>query len=302
MLVNILNFLLIALPILFSVAYLTLFERKILAASGRRLGPNTVGYLGLLQPLADGCKLLLKESIIPSAADKKLYILAPLLTFSLSLIGYGVVPFTDKFAYLDFSCGLLLTFAVSSLSVYGVILSGWASNSRYAFLGALRSAAQMISYEVSIGLTILCLAVFARSLNLNEIVLFQKESLSFIFLLFPVFLIFFISALAETNRPPFDLPEAEGELVAGYNVEYSAAGFALFFIGEYANIILMSILSSVFFFSGFTPLKAVFFMFCFVWVRAAYPRLRYDQLMRLGWKVFLPLSICFFLLSIVINQ
>jgi len=264
MLVNILNFLLIALPILFSVAYLTLFERKILAASGRRLGPNTVGYLGLLQPLADGCKLLLKESIVPSASDKKLYILAPLLTFSLSLIGYGVVPFTDKFAYLDFSCGLLLTFAISSLSVYGVILSGWASNSRYAFLGALRSAAQMISYEVSIGLTILCLAIFARSLNLNEIVLFQRESISFVFLLFPIFLIFFVSALAETNRPPFDLPEAEGELVAGYNVEYSAAGFALFFIGEYANIILMSILCSVFFFSGFTPLKAVFFyvLFC----------------------------------------
>lgn len=299
--VDILNFLLIALPILFSVAYLTLFERKVLAAAGRRFGPNAVGYLGLLQPLADGVKLLLKESIVPAASDKKLYLLAPILTFSLSLIGYGVIPFTDKLAYLDFSCGLLLTFAVSGLSVYGVILSGWASNSRYAFLGALRSAAQMISYEVSIGLTILCLALFARSLNLNEIVLYQKESGIFLFSLFPIFLIFFISALAETNRPPFDLPEAEGELVAGYNVEYSAAGFALFFIGEYANIILMSILCSVFFLGGFSPFKAIFFMFGFIWVRAAYPRLRYDQLMRLGWKVFLPLALAFFLFSCSIN-
>jgi len=210
------------------------------------------------------------------------------------LIGYGVIPFTDQLAYVDISCGLLFTFAISSLSVYGVIFSGWASNSKYAFLGSLRSAAQMISYEVSIGLTLLSLAVFARTLNLNEIVLWQQENIYFVIPLFPIFFLFFVSALAETNRPPFDLPEAEGELVAGYNVEYSAAGFALFFIGEYANIILMSSLTSVLFFGGFSPFKAVVFMFVFVWVRAAYPRFRYDQLMRLGWKVFLPLSLAIF--------
>jgi len=292
--VDIINFLLIALPVLLSVAYLTLFERKVLAAAGRRLGPNVVGFFGLLQPLADGVKLLIKESIVPTSSDKALYLLAPVLTFSLSIIGYGVLPFTDQLAYTDLSCGLLFTFAVSSLSVYGVIFSGWASNSKYAFLGSLRSAAQMISYEVSIGLTLLSIAIFARSLNLNEIVMWQKENIYFIVPLFPIFFLFFISALAETNRPPFDLPEAEGELVAGYNVEYSAAGFALFFIGEYANIILMSSLTAVFFFGGFSPFKAIFFMFVFIWVRAAYPRFRYDQLMRLGWKVFLPLSLAIF--------
>jgi len=292
--VDIINFLLIVLPVLLSVAYLTLFERKVLAAAGRRLGPNVVGIFGLLQPLADGLKLLIKESIVPTSSDKGLYLLAPVVTFSLSLIGYGVIPFTDQLAYVDISCGLLFTFAISSLSVYGVIFSGWASNSKYAFLGSLRSAAQMISYEVSIGLTLLSLAVFARTLNLNEIVLWQQENIYFVIPLFPIFFLFFVSALAETNRPPFDLPEAEGELVAGYNVEYSAAGFALFFIGEYANIILMSSLTSVLFFGGFSPFKAVIFMFVFVWVRAAYPRFRYDQLMRLGWKVFLPLSLAIF--------
>jgi len=292
--VDVINFFLIILPVLLSVAYLTLFERKILAAAGRRLGPNVVGLFGLLQPLADGLKLLIKESIVPTSSDKGLYLLAPVVTFSLSLIGYGVIPFTDQLAYVDISCGLLFTFAISSLSVYGVIFSGWASNSKYAFLGSLRSAAQMISYEVSIGLTLLSLAVFARTLNLNEIVLWQQENIYFVIPLFPIFFLFFVSALAETNRPPFDLPEAEGELVAGYNVEYSAAGFALFFIGEYANIILMSSLTSVLFFGGFSPFKAVVFMFVFVWVRAAYPRFRYDQLMRLGWKVFLPLSLAIF--------
>lgn len=300
--VDVLNFLLIALPILLSVAYLTLFERKILAAAGRRLGPNVVGIFGLLQPLADGVKLLIKESILPTSADKGLYLLAPILTFSLSLIGYGVLPFSDQLAYADLNCGLLFVFAVSSLSVYGVIFSGWSSNSKYAFLGSLRSAAQMISYEVSIGLTLMSLAVFVRSLNLNEIVMWQKENIYFIFPLFPVFFLFFISALAETNRPPFDLPEAEGELVAGYNVEYSAAGFALFFIGEYANIILMSSLTPVFFFGGFSPVKSLFFMFVFVWVRAAYPRFRYDQLMRLGWKVFLPLSLSIFFTIFLIQN
>lgn len=296
LILNVVNFLAIALPILFSVAYLTLFERKVLAAAGRRLGPNVVGFMGLLQPLADGVKLLMKESIVPTSSNKALYLLAPIVTFSLSIVGYGVLPFTTQLAYVDVNCGLLFTFAVSSLSVYGVVFSGWASNSKYAFLGSLRSAAQMISYEVSIGLTLLNLSLFARSLNLSEIVLWQVENIPFFFPLFPVFILFFISALAETNRPPFDLPEAEGELVAGYNVEYSAAGFALFFIGEYANIILMSSLTAVFFFGGFSPFKAVFFMFVFIWVRAAYPRFRYDQLMRLGWKVFLPLSLAIFTL------
>lgn len=296
LLLNIINFLAIALPILFSVAYLTLFERKVLAAAGRRLGPNVVGFMGLLQPLADGVKLLMKESIVPTSSNKALYLLAPIVTFALSIVGYGVLPFTTRLAYADINCGLLFTFAVSSLSVYGVVFSGWASNSKYAFLGSLRSAAQMISYEVSIGLTLLNLSLFARSLNLSEIVLWQVENIPFFFPLFPVFILFFISALAETNRPPFDLPEAEGELVAGYNVEYSAAGFALFFIGEYANIILMSSLTAVFFFGGFSPFKAVFFMFVFIWVRAAYPRFRYDQLMRLGWKVFLPISLAIFTL------
>lgn len=296
LLLNIINFLAIALPVLFSVAYLTLFERKVLAAAGRRLGPNVVGFMGLLQPLADGVKLLMKESIVPTSSNKALYLLAPIVTFSLSIVGYGVLPFTTRLAYADINCGLLFTFAVSSLSVYGVVFSGWASNSKYAFLGSLRSAAQMISYEVSIGLTLLNLSLFARSLNLSEIVLWQVENVPFFFPLFPVFILFFISALAETNRPPFDLPEAEGELVAGYNVEYSAAGFALFFIGEYANIILMSSLTAVFFFGGFSPFKAVFFMFVFIWVRAAYPRFRYDQLMRLGWKVFLPVSLAIFTL------
>jgi NADH-quinone oxidoreductase subunit H len=296
LLLNVINFLAIALPILFSVAYLTLFERKVLAAAGRRLGPNVVGFMGLLQPLADGVKLLMKESIVPTSSNKSLYLLAPIVTFALSIVGYGVLPFTTQLAYADVNCGLLFTFAVSSLSVYGVVFSGWASNSKYAFLGSLRSAAQMISYEVSIGLTLLNLSLFARSLNLSEIVLWQVENIPFFFPLFPVFLLFFISALAETNRPPFDLPEAEGELVAGYNVEYSAAGFALFFIGEYANIILMSSLTAVFFFGGFSPFKAVFFMFVFIWVRAAYPRFRYDQLMRLGWKVFLPISLAIFTL------
>lgn len=300
--VNLLNFLLITLPVLFSVAFLTLFERKVLAASGRRTGPNYVGLLGLLQPLADGAKLLLKESIVPTLSDKLLYLLAPILTLALSIIGYAVIPFSSTLSFVDLSCGLLFTFAVSSLSVYGIILSGWASNSRYAFLGSLRSAAQMISYEVSIGLILLNIAFFSRSLNLGEIVLWQQENISFIFPLWPIFILFFISALAETNRPPFDLPEAEGELVAGYNVEYSAAGFALFFIGEYANIILMSILTSVCFMSGFTPAKAVIVMFFFIWVRAAYPRFRYDQLMRLGWKIFLPLSISFFLISLMVQQ
>jgi len=296
LLLNVVNFLAIALPVLFSVAYLTLFERKVLAAAGRRLGPNVVGFMGLLQPLADGVKLLMKESIVPTSSNKALYLLAPIVTFSLSIVGYGVLPFTTQLSYADINCGLLFTFAVSSLSVYGVVFSGWASNSKYAFLGSLRSAAQMISYEVSIGLTLLNLSLFARSLNLSEIVLWQTENIPFFFPLFPVFILFFISALAETNRPPFDLPEAEGELVAGYNVEYSAAGFALFFIGEYANIILMSSLTAVFFFGGFSPFKAVFFMFVFIWVRAAYPRFRYDQLMRLGWKVFLPISLAIFTL------
>jgi NADH-quinone oxidoreductase subunit H len=285
-------------------------ERKVLGSMQKRKGPNFVGFLGLLQPFADGLKLIIKESIIPGAANSKIFVLAPLLTFIVSLLGWAIIPFAENIVYADLNLGLLFLFAISSLGVYGIILAGWASNSRYAFLGSLRSAAQMISYEVSLGIILLNIILITGSLNLTEIVLFQKH-IWFIIPLFPLFLLFFISSLAETNRPPFDLPEAEGELVAGYNVEYSAVGFALFFIAEYANIILMSTLSVIFFFGGwlspfnitilniippffFFVIKTLIIIFIFIWVRSAFPRYRYDQLMRLGWKIFLPLSLGFF--------
>jgi NADH-quinone oxidoreductase subunit H len=290
---------------LIAVAYLTLAERKILAAIQKRRGPNVVGFLGLLQPLADGAKLILKETVLPSTANKFIFIMAPVLTFLLSLISWAAIPLGDSVVIADINMGLLYIFAISSLGVYGIIMSGWASNSRYAFLGGLRSAAQMVSYEVSIGLILITILLCVGSLNLTKVVLFQ-EYVWFCIPLFPLFLMFFISSLAETNRPPFDLPEAEAELVAGYSVEYSAAGFALFFIGEYANIILMSSLNVIFFLGGWLSpfsflsfpffwfnVKLVVLLFAFVWVRAAFPRYRYDQLMRLGWKVFLPLSLAF---------
>jgi NADH-quinone oxidoreductase subunit H len=301
------SFLFTIVPILISVAFLTLLERKILASIQRRRGPSVVGLFGILQPFADGLKLFIKENIVPSQSDKIIFIMAPIMTFSLSLMGWAILPIGGYFAPINLKYGLLFLFAISSLAVYGIILAGWSSNSKYSLLGSLRSAAQMVSYEVSIGLILITLLLCTGSLNLTEIILYQK-TIWFVFVFFPIFLMFFISALAETNRPPFDLPEAEAELVAGYNVEYSAIGFAFFFIGEYANIMLMSSLCVIFFFGGWLPIidynffynlqpifwfiiKFILFLYLFICVRAALPRYRYDQLMKLGWKILLPLSL-----------
>ena len=297
----------ITVPLLLAIAFLTLAERKVLASMQRRKGPNVVGILGLFQPIADGLKLLVKEPVLPNSANLVIFLFAPVLTFLLSNVSWAVVPFGEGLVLADLNVGLLYLFAVSSLGVYGIIMAGWASNSKYPFLGSLRSAAQMVSYEVSIGLILITVLLCAGSLNITEIVLAQ-EKVWFCIPLFPLLFLFFISCLAETNRAPFDLPEAEAELVAGYNVEYSSMGFALFFLGEYGNMIVMSSLCSLFFLGGWLPpanwliflwlppifwfgLKTIFFLFLFVWVRAAFPRYRYDQLMRLGWKVFLPLSL-----------
>jgi len=294
------SIILVVISVLIAVAYFTLLERKVLAAMQRRKGPNVVGIFGLLQPLADGMKLVIKETILPLTANKLLFIIAPVLTLLLSLVSWSVIPFANSSVIADINIGILYIFAVSSLGVYGIIIAGWSSNSKYAFLGALRSAAQMISYEVSLGLIIITVLMTTMSLNLTQIVLSQRY-IWYVVFLFPFFLMFFVSALAETNRPPFDLPEAEAELVAGYNVEYAAAGFALFFIGEYANIMLMSSLIVILFFGGWLPstgifsiifgVKLVLFLFAFIWVRASFPRYRYDQLMYLGWKAFLPISL-----------
>lgn len=296
-------------PMLLAVAYLTLFERKILAAVQIRTGPNVVGLFGLLQPLADGVKLLVKELTHPTAADKVVFYVAPMITFFLAVLSMAVIPFSSYEVLVDFEFGIMFVFAISSLGIYGIILSGWASNSRYAMLGSLRSTAQIVSYEVSIGLIIQTCLMVVGSVNLTDILEFQ----TYIWLvvpLFPSFVLFFISSLAETNRPPFDLPEAEAELVSGYNVEYSAVTFALFFIGEYLNIIVSSVLTTILFFGGSNfffwnssvifALKVLFFMFSFVWVRATVPRLRYDQLMQLGWKVLLPLSFGWFIVVFII--
>ena len=297
----------IILPLLGAVAYLTLMERKVIASMQLRKGPNVVGPFGLLQPIADGLKLILKEIIIPSKANKFLFFLAPIITFVLALIGWAVIPFSENFVVANLNIGVLYLLATSSLGVYGIIIAGWASNSKYAFLGAIRSSAQMISYEISIGLIIISVVLMAGSLNLSEIVLAQKNGW-YVVSMFPMFVLFFVSALAETNRHPFDLPEAEAELVAGYNVEYSSMAFAMFFLGEYANMILISSVASILFLGGWLPicnhpfclaipgfvwlmLKVIFLLFCFIWVRATLPRYRYDQLMRLGWKVFLPISL-----------
>ena len=297
----------IVLPLLIAVAYFTLAERKIMGAIQRRRGPNVVGVFGLLQPLADGAKLLLKETVIPSNANTILFILAPIISFLLSLLGWGVIPYGEGMVFADIHVGILYLFAVSSLGVYGVLVSGWASNSKYAFMGALRSAAQMVSYEVSLGVIIITVLLCAGPLNLSDIV-FAQEEVWYAIPLFPMFIMFYISALAETNRHPFDLPEAEAELVSGYNVEYSAMGFALFFLGEYANMLLMSGMTVILFLGGWLPpfdfipftwvpgpiwfgLKLIIFAAGFAWARAAFPRYRYDQLMRLGWKIFLPLSL-----------
>jgi len=304
--------LLIVLPLLGCVAYLTLAERKVIAAMQMRRGPNVVGPFGLLQPLADGLKLLTKETIVPAGANRVVFMLAPMLTFALALLAWAVIPFDLGWVLADINVGVLYLFAVSSLGVYGILMAGWASNSRYPFLGALRSAAQMVSYEVSIGFVIVTVLLCAGSLNLSAIVQAQEGSaglFSWFWLpLLPMFVVFFVSALAETNRAPFDLPEAEAELVAGYNVEYSAMTFALFFLGEYANMILMSAMTALLFLGGWLSpipvepftwvpgivwfaLKTALVLFAFLWVRATFPRYRYDQLMRLGWKVFLPLSL-----------
>lgn len=256
-LINILKILSIVVPLLISVAYFTLAERKIMGSIQRRRGPNVIGYLGLLQPLADGLKLFAKETIFPSAANIGIFLLAPLLTFILSLMGWAVIPFGEGLVLSNINVGILYLFAISSLSVYGILLSGWSSNSKYAFLGSLRSVAQMISYEVSMGFIVISVVLCSGSFNLSEIV-FAQEKIWFIIPLFPMFLMFFVSALAETNRHPFDLPEAEAELVSGYNVEYSAMGFALFFLGEYANMLLMSGMTSILFLGGWLPLFNIF--------------------------------------------
>ena len=297
----------IVVPLLVAVAFLTLAERKVIAAMQLRKGPNVVGPFGILQPFADGLKLLLKETVIPSGANRGVFVAAPMLTFTLSLVSWAVIPFDVGVVLADINVGILYLFAISSLSVYGIIMAGWASNSKYAFLGALRSAAQMVSYEISIGFVIITVLLCVGSLNITDIVLAQKNVWFFLPLL-PMFVIFFVSALAETNRAPFDLPEGESELVAGYFVEYSSMSFALFFLGEYAAMILMSAMTSILFLGGWLPpidiapfnwipgpiwfaLKVSFCLFTFLWVRATLPRYRYDQLMRLGWKVFLPFSL-----------
>nr|QBX98487.1 NADH dehydrogenase subunit 1 [Chloroparvula sp. RCC696]QBX98594.1 NADH dehydrogenase subunit 1 [Chloroparvula sp. RCC999] len=299
-------------PLLLGVAFMVLTERKVMGSMQRRKGPSVVGIFGILQPIADGLKLLVKEPVLPSNANIAVFLAAPVITFMLALLTWAVIPFGPGLVLADLNVGLLYMFAVSSLGVYGVIMAGWSSNSKYAFLGALRSAAQMVSYEVSLGLILITVLLCVGSLNLSEIVNAQ-QTVWFGLPLFPLMLLFFISCLAETNRAPFDLPEAEAELVAGYNVEYSSMGFALFFLGEYANMIVMSSLCAIMFLGGWLPplnlsilywvpsgfwlgVKVVFFLFGFVWVRAAFPRYRYDQLMRIGWKVFLPLSLAWVLL------
>jgi NADH-quinone oxidoreductase subunit H len=299
--------LLVIVPLIISVAYLTLIERKVIASMQMRKGPNVVGPFGLLQPLADGVKLMFKEVILPTKSNKALFIIAPMLTFSLAMLGWAVIPIGPDFVIANINVGVLYLLAISSLGVYGVIISGWASNSKYAFIGAVRSSAQMISYEVAIGFAVITVLLVNGTLNLHDIVMHERTFTQEL-LLFPMFIVFFISTLAETNRHPFDLPEAEAEIVAGYNVEYSSMTFALFFLGEYANMILMCAITSILFLGGWLPpfgiealtfipgiiwfaLKISLLLFVFIWVRAALPRYRYDQLMRLGWKIFLPLTL-----------
>ena len=309
--------LLIALPLMLAVAYVILIDRKVWAAINLRKGPNVVGPFGLLQSFADGLKVFLQETIIPSAANKGIFIIAPIITFTVALAAWAVVPFADGVVLADINVGLLYILAISSLSVYGVVMAGWASNSKYPFFSAMRAAAQMISYEVSIGFILVCVVLWAGSWNLTEIVEAQRghgfgivNGFYFNLLLFPMWVVFFISSLAETQRVPFDLTEAESELVAGYQTEYSSMAFALYWLGEYANILLMCALNTLLFFGGWLPpvdwaplywvpgiiwflLKTLFFFFMFSWVMATVPRYRYDQLMRLGWKIFLPMSLIF---------
>jgi NADH-quinone oxidoreductase subunit H len=303
----------IIVPLLLGVAYLTWFERKVMGAIQLRKGPNVVGPFGLWQPFADAIKMMFKETIFPTGADKVLFTIAPMITFGLAVVAWAVIPVNDHWAVANINVGILYLFAISSLGVYGIIIAGWASNSKYAFLGALRSAAQMVSYEVSMGFVIVTVLICVGSLNLNDIVLAQRH-IWFAIPLLPLFVIFFISGLAETNRAPFDLAEGETEIVAGFFVEYSAMTFALFFLGEYANMILISAMTTTLFLGGwlspipfapFTLIPGVFWfllkilvcLFVFVWVRATLPRFRYDQIMSLGWKVFLPISLVWLVLT-----
>jgi NADH-quinone oxidoreductase subunit H len=303
----------IMVPVLITMAYLTYAERKVLAAMQLRKGPNVVGPFGLWQPFADALKMIFKETVIPAGSNRFLFLLAPMLTFGLALIAWAVIPIDDGLAIAKINVGVLYLFAISSLGVYGIIVAGWSSNSKYAFLGAMRSAAQMVSYEVSIGFVMVSVLLCVGSLNLNDVVLAQQH-VWFCLPLLPMFVVFFISGLAETNRAPFDLPEGESEIVAGFFVEYSSMAFALFFLGEYTNMILMSAMTTILFLGGwlapfgvepFTWIpgwiwfiaKIAFVLFCFLWVRATFPRYRYDQLMRLGWKVFLPLSLLWLVLT-----
>lgn len=313
-LITILKILSIVVPLLIAVAYFTIAERKIMGAIQRRRGPNVIGFIGLLQPLADGLKLFTKETILPTSTNTGIFLIAPGLAFILSLIGWSIVPLSEGVVICEINLGILYLFAISALNIYGILFAGWSSNSKYAFLGAIRSAAQMISYEISIGFTVLSVVVCAGSFNLSKIVLAQQKVWYF-FPLLPTFIIFYISMLAETNRHPFDLPEAEAELVSGYNVEYSAMTFALFFLGEYANMLLMSTFSAILFLGGWLP-PLNFFLFNFipgtVWLcikillgvtffivtRATLPRYRYDQLMYLGWKCFLPLTIGYLIFTV----
>lgn len=314
LIITLLKILSITIPMLLAVAYFTVSERKIMGAIQRRRGPNVIGFIGLLQALADGLKLFVKETTLPSNSNLAIFVLAPILSFLLSVVGWAVIPFSHKVVFADINLGVLYLFAISSMNVYGIVLAGWASNSKYAFLGALRSAAQMISYEISIGFIILSIAVCVGSLNLSKIVLAQQE-VWLIIPLFPLFVMFYVSMLAETNRQPFDLPEAESELVSGYNVEYSAMTFALFFLSEYSNMLLMSSLAALLFMGGWLPpfnlfplyfvpgslwfsIKVCIGAIFFILTRATLPRYRYDQLMYLGWKCFLPFAIGYLMFTI----
>jgi NADH-quinone oxidoreductase subunit H len=311
----------VTVPLLVAVAYMTYVDRKVWGAIQLRRGPNVVGPFGLLQPFADGLKLMLKETIVPSSANGVLFLIAPIITFLTALIAWAVVPFGDGMVIANINVGILYLFAISSLGVYGVVIAGWASNSKYAFLGALRSAAQMVSYEVSIGFVLVCVLLCVGSLNLSKVVLAQSGGFWhwFFLPLLPMFVIFFVSALAETNRTPFDLPMSEAELVQGFQTEYSSMPFALFFLGEYANMILLSAMGAVLFLGGwmaplpFLPdgpfwgvvwfaLKIAFLLFVFSWTKGTLPRYRYDQLMRLGWKVFLPVSLFWVVLTAAVLQ
>ncbi len=300
-------------PILVSVAMIVWLDRRVWGLVQKRRGPNVVGPFGIFQTLADALKYIFKEIIIPASANKVVFILAPIVTMTLALVAWAVIPMSKDLVLADINVGILYLFAVSSLGVYGIIMGGWASNSKYPFLGAIRSAAQMVSYEVSIGIIIINVLLCVGSLNLNDIVLAQKE-LWYVIPLFPMFVIFFISALAETNRPPFDLPEAEAELVAGYQTEYSGMMYAMFWLGEYANILLMCAMGSILFLGGWLPLmdvyplniipapvwmilKILFLFLLFALIKAIVPRYRYDQLMRLGWKIFLPFSLVYLVLT-----